>query len=427
MSIMDLGAACIDLGIALALGLLVGVQRERSRPTIAGVRTFGFIGLLGAIVVVFGRILFEHPLGVPMLTCAGLLAVVALAAIGNRIVPSHDESPGITTEAAMLSIYLAGALSGAGEHALAATIGVSTAVLLQVKPSLHRFTAALTDGDLRAILQFAVITFIVLPIVPDRAMGPFDAINPRQVWLMVVLVVGISLCGYVALRLAGGTRGVLVAGLIGGLVSSTAATASFARRIRAMPALAHLATVAILLAGAVVHIRVLVELAAVAPAHVGTLAPPVAALLLVNLGICAVAARGLKRSLDGIPQPQTDNPAELRGALVFGALLALVQLAAAAAMHWFGGSGLYAVAAISGLTDLDAITLSTGGFLREGRISRAAASASILIALLSNLAMKTGLAIAIAGWGATSRLRWCNAAYAAACLLVLTMWVPRLN
>jgi uncharacterized membrane protein (DUF4010 family) len=422
---MDIGASCMDLAIALALGLLVGVQRERSGSVIAGVRTFGLIGVAGALAVMVGGSVGGGATGAVVVAATGLLGVVVLAVMGNVIRGAAEGDPGVTTEMAMVVVFLAGALAGSGERTVATIVGVATAVLLYAKPSLHKFSAAMSDADLRAVLQFAVIAFIVLPMVPDRAMGPFGALNPRDLWVMVVLVVGIGIGGYVAHRLVGGARGAALSGVIGGLISSTAATASFARRVRGSPAMAPIATVAILLASMVVHVRVLVELGVVAPKQVGALAGPIGALMGVSVVLCVVAWMMARRSAEG-PGLEPGNPAELRSALVFGGVLALVQVAAAAATEWFGDRGLYAVAAISGLTDLDAITLSSGKMAADGGIGVAQAGTAIAIAMVSNVVMKSGIAVALAGWRGARRVVALNAVYAAACVVVGVVWMPRL-
>lgn len=422
---MDLITVCTDLGIALALGLLVGLQRERSASAVAGIRTFAFITLLGALLPIIAT-LMQVPWSVPVVVSAGLLAVLGLAYIGNIIRDPKDPAPGVTTEVAMLVMFLAGVLCGLGESRLAAIVGAGTAVLLHLKPSLQRFTRALTDEDVRAVMQFAAISLIILPVVPDRDMGPFNAFNPRHMWLLVVLVVGISLAAYVAYRIRGDRQGTFLAGLLGGLISSTATTAAFARRVREQPASAALGASAIILASTVVYARVIVELYAVARTALPMLVWPILTLLVIA-AVTSVIAAALATRNGHAPLPPPRNPSELKSALVFAVMFGVIQLLAAAANHWLGGRGHYAVAAVSGLTDLDAITLSTGRLLTQGQVTVQQAGTAIVIALASNLVFKVGLAGVLGGPALLKRLWWAAIVNLAACGAVLLWWMPRLS
>ncbi|HEX2836827.1 MAG TPA: MgtC/SapB family protein [Phycisphaerales bacterium] len=421
---MDLIPVCTDLGIALALGLLVGLQRERSASAVAGIRTFAFITLLGALLPIIAT-LTQVAWAVPASIVAGLLAVLGLAYIGNITRDPKDPAPGVTTEVAMLVMFAAGVLCGLGESRLAAIVGAATAVLLHLKPSLQRFTRALTDEDVRAIMQFAAISLIILPVVPDRDMGPFNAFNPRHMWLLVVLVVGISLAAYVAYRIRGDRQGIMLAGVLGGLISSTATTAAFARRVREQPASAALGASAIILASTVVYARVIVELYAVARTALPMLLWPLLTLFGIAAATAVIAAALATR--DGhTPLPPPRNPSELKSALVFAGMFGIIQLLTAAANHWLGGRGHYAVAAVSGLTDLDAITLSSGRLLTQGQVTIQQAGAAIVIALASNLVFKVGLAGVLGGPALLKRLWWAALVNVAACGAVLLWWVPRL-
>jgi uncharacterized membrane protein (DUF4010 family) len=387
---LDLPTVCINLGVALALGLLVGLQRERSASAVAGIRTFAFIALLGGMIPLLAD-LTTQPLAKPVLIAAGLICVLGLAYIGNLVRVPSDASPGVTTEVAMLVVFAAGVLCGMGEVQVAAIIGGVTTLLLHLKPSLQRFSRGLSDDDVRAAMQFVVITLIILPVVPDKDLGPFNAINPHHMWLLVVLVVGISLAAYVVQRVWGQQRGLLLAGVLGGLVSSTATTAALARRTREHTSLAGIATSAIFLATSVLYVRVLVELYIVAPALLAEMLVPIGVLLALCLASAGLAyAMGKHEQSQTLPQLR--NPAELKGAIVFALLFAVVQVLSAGAYKWMGETGYYAVAAVSGLTDLDAITLSTGRLQARGAVGIEQATTAIAIALASNLAFKIGLA-----------------------------------
>jgi uncharacterized membrane protein (DUF4010 family) len=396
---MDLESTLLRLGLALALGWLVGLQRERAASRVAGVRTFALITLLGAVA----------GLTVPVLGLwlvpAGALALAAVLVIGNvvNLRIDSDPDPGVTTEVAALLMYAVGAYLVVGHMPAAVAVGGAVFLLLHFKEPMHSAIAALGESDMRAIMQFALVTLVVLPILPDRSFGPYDAFNLREIWWMVVLIVSINLAGYVAYKLFGTRRGALLGGLVGGLVSSTATTVSQARRSRdagpdakdakeakhtkAAAARAGLAALVITLASAVSVLRVLVEIAVVAPSQFAAVAGPLIAMLGWMIALCA-AAWLLGRGEGEAHMAERGNPAELKPALVFGALYAVVVLAIAFTKHHFGEAGLYPVALVSGLTDMDAITLSTVNLAAQGRLEPATTWRLILLAGLANITFK---------------------------------------
>lgn len=379
----------LGLAVAAGLGLLVGLQRERTERTLGGIRTFPLIALFGAVCAhlaeVFGG----------WIVAAGLLALVACLVVGNVAqLRTGLSDTGMTTEVGALLLYGLGAFVVIGEVTAAVVVGGVVLLLLQLKQPMHAFAGAVGEADMRAISQFVLVSLVILPVLPRRSFGPYGAWNPFQIWLMVVLIVAIGLVGYVAYRVAGGRGGSLLAGLVGGLVSSTAVTASYARRAAAHPGAAPMAALAVATAAGVSVARVLVELAVVAPGAFAAMAPPLAVLL----ALAVVVAGALFASLvdDAEPMPAQRNPAELGSALVFGALYALVLVAVAAARERFGAAGLYAVAALSGLTDLDAITLSTGGLAEAGSIPAATAWRAVVVAVVTNLLFKLAM-VAVLG------------------------------
>jgi uncharacterized membrane protein (DUF4010 family) len=225
-------------------------------------------------------------------------------------------------------------------------------------------------------------------------MGPYGVLNPSQVWWMVVLIVGLSLAGYVAYKLLGTAAGAALGGVLGGLISSTATTVSYSRRSREEPGADRLAALVIMIASTVVYARLLVEVAAVAPRSLYEMGPPLGAMLGVAVLLSLLMwIFGRKRAAD---LPEQGNPAELKSALVFGALYALVLLAVAFARDRFGTAGLFTVAAISGLTDVDAITLSTSRLVESAQVDTATGWRAILIASMSNLVFKAGI-VAVLG------------------------------
>ncbi len=377
-----------QFAIALGLGLLVGLQRESASAPLAGVRTFPLVTILGAVSA-----LLAQSFG-GWIVAASLLALAALIFSGKHAEQhaSHRD-PGLTTEAALLLMFAVGAYLIVGQRALAIAIGGGTAVLLQFKGQLHGLVARLGDNDLKAIMQFALISLVILPVLPNRTYGPYAVINPRHIWLMVVLIVGISLGGYIIYKFFGSGAGLVLGGLLGGLISSTATTVSYAKRTKHAPTSINLAALVVLIASTVVFARLLLEMLAVAPALFAAAVLPFALMLLT---LAALSALLWLRSRDeSNVMPEQENPSELKSALFFGALYAVVLFAAAAVKERFGSSGLYVVAALSGLTDVDAITLSTAQLVNAERLAADSAWRVILVAALSNLLFKAGAVAAL--------------------------------
>jgi uncharacterized membrane protein (DUF4010 family) len=393
-----------QFAIALGLGLLVGLQRESAASPLAGVRTFPLVTIWGAISA-----LLAQSFG-GWIIAASLLALAVLIFSGKHAEQHTSRSdPGLTTEAALLLMFAVGAYLIVGQRALAIAIGGGTAVLLQFKGQLHGMVARLGDNDLKAIMQFALISLVILPVLPNRTYGPYAVLNPRHIWLMVVLIVGISLGGYIIYKFFGSGAGLVLGGLLGGLISSTATTVSYAKRTKHAPTSINLAAIVVLIASTVVFARLLLEMLAVAPALFAAAVLPFALMLLT---LAALSALLWLRSRDEANvMPEQENPSELKSALFFGALYAVVLFAAAAVKERFGSSGLYVVAALSGLTDVDAITLSTAQLVNAERLAADSAWRVILVAALSNLLFKAG---AVAALGHRRLFKLIAATYGAA-------------
>jgi uncharacterized membrane protein (DUF4010 family) len=372
-----------QLAVAFGLGLLLGLQRERVESSIGGIRTFPLIALFGTVCALLGRTFGGW------VVAAGLLALVAIVVYSNLAkMKSGDIDPGMTTEVAALLLYGLGAYVVIGSMIVAVVVGGAMAVLLQFKKPLHALAGAIGERDMLAIMQFVLLSLVILPVLPHQDFGPYGVWNPFQIWLMVVLIVGISLTGYIAYKFLGAQRGTLLAGVLGGLISSTATTVSYARRTVENKNLANLAAVVIVIASCVSLGRVLIEVAAVAPVAFASMAPPFAAILAVSIVIAAVMF--LWRPSRDTQMPEQKNPAELKTAFIFAAIYAVVLLAVAVAKEHFGSAGFYTVAIISGLTDMDAITLSSARLVEGGRTDPSTGWRAIMIAAMSNFVFKFG-------------------------------------
>jgi uncharacterized membrane protein (DUF4010 family) len=370
-------AQIIGLGIALAIGFVIGLEREWAEDKPVGVRSFALIAVFGGI----SALLLPETGGWPI--AAGLLALSFILILHVY----RHKLEGITTLVAALIVYLLGAAAVAGYWLPAIVLGGAVMVLLHWKKPLHRWVDKLGDRDVEIVVRFVLIALVILPVLPDKDMGPYAAFNPFTAWFMVVLIVGINLVGFIAFRLVGTRAGGWLAGLLGGLVSSTATTISYAGMSKRKRDLGPVAALVILVASAVVYGRVLVELAIVAPDLVGTMVGPAVVFTAVLLGLSAVVFTAV-RSKSDTELPERENPAQIRQALVFATLYALILFGVAAARDLVGSEAVYAVAFISGLTDVDALTLSVAQLYSGGEASGFDAWRAIFLATLSNLLFK---------------------------------------
>jgi uncharacterized membrane protein (DUF4010 family) len=381
---------------SLAIGLLIGLERERSAAARAGLRTFSLVALSGTL----GALLSEKS-GAPWMLGAGLLIMGGMM-VASYFKASESDDPGTTTIAAVVVCYALGAMVWFDLEQLAVTLAILTTALLYFKPELRGVSRNLTRLDLVSILQFAVLSFVILPILPNQNYGPYNAVNPYQVWWMVVLISGLSLAGYAALRIAGQRHGTLLTGLFGGIASSTATTLAFSRHGRDSPQLVGMAAVVILLANWVVLIRLSVLIAVLAPGLLRSLLPLLGGGALAGLLVIYLAWRRLDSQANA-PKLEMKNPTEIRAALSFGLIYAGVLFAAAWLSDLVGSQGVYAVALVSGLTDVDAITLSSLRLFNLGSLHGEQTVNAILLAILANIAFKSGLA-SIIGGAALARL-----------------------
>lgn len=386
-------------GVALVLGFFMGLQREYAHRSdedtdgelLAGARTFPIIALLGAASALAARELGGAvPFAVMALVVGGLLAV-------GHFWRARERSTGLTTEMAALVAFVTGALCFWGYVRLAAALGVVTAVLLSLKVQTHTFARRISSEDVYATLKFAVITVIVLPLLPRQGYGPapFDVLVPYNVWLMVVLISGISFLGYVLIQVVGPRRGVGLTGILGGLASSTAVTLSVAERSRDSTGLDRPFALAVLLAWAIMYVRVIVEVGVVHPPLLAVVWPSVVGVCVVSLAYCGYLY-AVQPSKEQDEPATVRNPFRLAPALTFGVLYAVILVVSNGAQSYFGDAGVYVSSVVAGLADVDAITLSMARLHESGDVGAETATRAILIAAAANTVLKAGI---VAGAG----------------------------
>jgi uncharacterized membrane protein (DUF4010 family) len=375
-----------QLGISLGLGLLVGLQREWGPSHIAGIRTFALITVFGTICA---RLSIEFGGWILGAGLVGLSALIIAGGIARFY--SREFSPGLTTATAALLMYAVGAL--ATIHLSGAIIvGGATAVLLHWKEQMHSMVARFSEQDLRAIIQLVLVSLVILPVLPNRAYGPYDVINPYHIWLTVVLIVGISVAGYIASRFLSSATGALTTGIVGGIISSTATSVSYSRQSREAERRVPHAAFIILVASTVVFFRVAAEIGLVAPAILPRMLPQLAAMTLLMAATCGLHYLLFLRRLPSERMVADIDPSNLKAAVVFGLLYAVVLFVIAFARDKFGDAGLYWVSVLSGLTDMDAITLSTARMIQQERVAFDTGWRMILIGALANLVFKGAIA-----------------------------------
>jgi len=365
---------------SMLLGALIGLQREQSKRPIAGIRTFPLVAALGTLCGVLAD-RFS-----PWVLAAGLVTMGALVVSSTVLRSRVKRTLGTTSQMAVLVTFALGAMLVHGPPFVAIAVGVVMAALLQYKPELHGLVQRLQSKDVYAVVQFTLIAFVVLPVLPDRTYGPFEVVNPRQVWWMVVLVSGMSLASYAALKVLGGRKGTLASGLVGGLVSSTATTITLSRRSQQGDSPA-LAAAAIMAASGVVFLRVAAIVGVLNPTLLPRLIGPMVGMFLVGIIVAAVFAA--RQAREEIPLPEVKNPCELRFSLVFALLYTVVLFLLAAGRYHLGDRGIYAVSALSGLTNMDAIAISIARFSNLGKMDLQMAVRAIIAAAMASIVFKT--------------------------------------
>ena len=396
---MDTSQLIERLTVALAIGLVIGIERgwkqraEAEGDRAAGLRTHALAGLLGgiwgALAVQFGQA------GIIALGLAFATFAAASTFFRYREMV-HEDSYGATSVVAAMLAFALGAFAVVGDVTAAAAAGVATALLLALKSALHEWVKRLTWEELRAGLILGAMTVILLPLLPDREISSLFPVNPREVWLLTVLIAAFSFVGYVAIRYTGPHIGVLLSGLAGGLVSSTAVTLSMARLAHDHPERRRLFASSILLSSGVMMLRVIVL--------VGIINLPLLPLIALPLILAALAQAAVAGYFAGWTWHESppDKPLELKNpfdlvtVLQFGALLAVIMALAKLLSQWAGPPGAIGFAAISGLADVDAISLSLARLAPHG-LNPSSASIAILVAVIANSVAKIGLAVTAGG------------------------------
>jgi uncharacterized membrane protein (DUF4010 family) len=380
--------------MAMLLGLLIGLEREHSRQEdetlVAGIRTFPLIALMGFLSGLAARNGYEW---VPAIT---LLAVAAVAVAGYWV-KAQGPHKGATTEFVVILTFILGGFTAFGNYFVpAATFAVLATLLLSFKAPLHRMAETIQKGEINAILKFCVISVIVLPLLPNRTFGPYQVLNPRMIWWIVVLISGISMVGYLLMRYWGARQGIAVTGLLGGLVSSTATTLGLSQKAReAEGGSARYFALGIVIASTIMFFRVFVLTMVIDPPLARTLALPIVFPALVGVGAGFYLWR--KKGVTTSANLDVKNPMELGAALQFALLFAVVLFVARAAQFHWGTAGVYVTSALAGLTDADTITISSARLARDQILANGTATASILLACAMNTLLKGGLAAVIGG------------------------------
>lgn len=378
----DLFTILQGLGAVIFIGLLIGLEREHSRSKdqkiFAGIRTFPLIGILGFITALTSSLTSEWVYVAVMFGFAGLLITAYTnAAKAGRL--------GGTSEISAFLVFILGTMVYYGYILLPAIIAIVITMFLSLKIQLHSFVGKVSGEDIFATLKLAIISIIILPLLPDRTFGPLDVLNPRLIWYMVIFISGISFVGYIFIKLLGKDKGIVLTGLLGGMVSSTAVAFSLSKKSKLQPLLSHNYAVGVVLASTMMFVRVFIIILVLNPQLVVKLWLPLLIFTIAGYIISRIMYK--KASQTELTDIEISNPFELKSAFVFGLLFAVVIFGAKAAQVYLGDAGIYTASALAGLTSVDAIVLSISR-LSAGDLIFAVAERAIVIALISNTIVK---------------------------------------
>lgn len=397
--------ALVRLGIALLLGALIGIQRgwqwrkAEAGQRIAGIRTHSLTGLLGGLMALLGQSTSHW------LLVAGLASVVAISLVAYRAQVRTMNDFSITGSIGLLLTFCFGALAVVNSPAIAATAAVITAFILDNKQEIHGLLRKLQEHELDAGLKLLLITVVMLPLLPNQAMGPGGVINPFEIWWMVVLIASISFLGYFAIRVGGTEKGILFTSLFAGLSSSTALTLHYSRLSKESPVLSPLLAAGVLLACGTMFPRILVYCVLINPALLPILWWPVLVMTLLLYGPAAVIWH--RHSAGGsVEQPSLNmNPLDLKAALLFGGLILLIMVLGEWLKQALGNAGVLLLALASGVTDVDAITLSLTRMSQSSLDAGTAVLGIVLAASVNNL-VKAGMAVSLGDSALGRRVAW---------------------
>lgn len=384
--------------IALGIGMLIGLEREyansgeQKERLLAGVRTFPIVALMGYLSMLLSA---EYSIGVFLVTFAGVIAITGL----SYLKPGQTDI-GTTTEFALLIAFLLGSLVFTGRFHLAVSIGVAVTALLALKTSMHSVVARLSQKDILSILTFLVITALALPLLPNEDWGPYGILNLYKIWLVVVIFVALNFVGYFLTKFLDQRKSTLMTGILGGFMSSTATTWFFSRQSGKTANGGVIESAAIILASSIMFPRLLIWLLLLHYPLFKSLWLPVALLGLGGIGIGYWLARKKGEVAEGPPK-EVSNPINLREALVFAVIYLAIQFVVGYASENFGEGGVYLASGISGITDIDAITISMANFSKGG-MDIGVAGTAVLIAAFANTLVKYGFCLAFGN----ARLRY---------------------
>jgi uncharacterized membrane protein (DUF4010 family) len=370
--------------ISFAIGALIGIERERKQFQVkefAGIRTFMLIAVLGTSSAFLSTFY-------PYFIIIAFLGFAAMVGLSYIMTNRKNGDIGITTEVTALLTFILGALCFTDEGLrIVPVLAIIITTLLAIKPYLHTFARKISQNEIINTLKFLIIAFVILPLLPDQAFGPFYVFNPYQIWLIVVFISGISFAGYILMKFMGAEKGINVTGIIGGLVSSTAVTAAMAARVKESDLIIRAAVFATVVASSMMFLRVLFVVAVINPNLISTLAAPMLSMGVVGIILSFLAWKTTKiRDFSG--DLKLKNPFSLRPALIFGLLFTGILFASKIAEIYFGDAGVYIASIISGIADVDAITISMALLAGDNIITPDVAVTAITLAAISNTIIK---------------------------------------
>lgn len=391
---MDFTHLFIRFGVAMGIGFLIGLQREYAfrdskRELVAGERTFALMGLVGALAAFSAEVL-NYPAAF-----VGIILLVGLVTAVSYFIDAWRGFVGLTTEITILIVVILGALCYWGHLTLAVALGIATAVLLSLKFETDRLVQALTREDIVSALKLAVISAIVLPVLPNQPIGPapFDVFNPFKIWLIVVFISAINFLGYVLIKVIGPEQGIGLTGLLGGMVSSTGVTLSLCERSRRDSWLARSFSLAIILAWTVMFARVIIYVGILSPPLLAKIWLPLAVAGVLGVGYTWVLTRSQKPSEQEKQTMEFSNPLDLWAAIKFGLLYAVILVVARTAQIYFGDTGILVSSVLAGLADVDAITLSLTELTKNNEVGLEIAGLAVVLAAMSNTVVKGSIVI----------------------------------